>query len=155
MRERLLRLATVALALAGAAIAAYLSYTRWTDTTIMCPTTGCGTVQHSSYATLAGVPVAYLGVVGYLAIAATSTLRRVNVLLVVGAAAFGAYLLVAQLAFIHAVCVWCLGSDAVLLCLLVVAALGRFGGGRAVTRPERLPAGAPRARGEPGGSPSS
>lgn len=116
---------TTGLALAGAGIAAYLSYSKLTDTSLICPTSGCGSVQRSSYAELAGVPVAYLGVAGYLAIAlaAAAGRRALVALLVLAAAAFAAYLLVAQLALIHAVCTWCLASDGVLLLLLLVTAL--------------------------------
>lgn len=125
MSERRLRVVTVGLALAGAAIAGYLSYTRITDTSIMCPTTGCAAVQRSSYSELAGVPVAYLGVAGYLAIACTAWRRVVSFALVLVAVAFAGYLLYAQLVLIDAVCTWCVASDAVLAVLLVVAALRR------------------------------
>jgi uncharacterized membrane protein len=123
---RRLRAATVVLAAAGAGIAAYLSYSRLADTSLICPTSGCATVQRSSYATVAGVPVAYLGVGGYLAIAAAAIAGRrlLMALLIVVAAGFGTYLLVAQLAFVHAVCMWCLGSDAVVYSLLLVAGIG-------------------------------
>lgn len=63
MSERSLRRLSAALALGGAAIASYLSYTRLADAGRICPTTGCATVQRSAYSTLAGIPVAYLGVV--------------------------------------------------------------------------------------------
>lgn len=121
-----LRIATVALAATGAGIAAYLSYVRLTEASLICPTSGCATVQRSSYATLGGVPVAYLGVAAYLAIAAAaiSGRRLLTTALVLVAAGFGTYLLVAQLAFVHAVCVWCLSSDAVLALLVVAAAAG-------------------------------
>lgn len=130
MSERGVRSLVVVLALVGAAIAGYLSWTRLTDHSIMCPTTGCGTVQRSEYSTLAGLPVAYLGFLGYLAIAASAPRRRANALLVVFAAGFATYLLVAQLFFIHAVCVWCVGSDAVAYSLLVVTALRLYAGPR-------------------------
>jgi uncharacterized membrane protein len=124
--ERRLRLATVALGLAGALIAAYLSYTRVSDTSIMCPTSGCATVQRSSYSELGGVPVAYLGLVGYLAIVATAHERRASAVLVVAAAAFAGYLLYAQLVLIDAVCAWCLASDGVLAVLLVMTSLRAY-----------------------------
>ena len=125
MSERALRLATVGLALGGAAIAAYLSYARLTDTAIMCPTGGCATVRRSAYSELAGVPVAYLGVAGYAAIACTARRRLASTALVLAGAAFAGYLLYAQLVLIDAVCSWCLASDGVLALLLVVAALRR------------------------------
>lgn len=125
MTERLLRSVTLALALCGAAIAGYLSYTRLSDTSIMCPTSGCAAVQRSSYSELAGVPVAYLGVAGYLAIAFVSRRRLTCGALVLAAAVFAGYLLYAQLVLIDAVCVWCLASDGVLALLLGVCALRR------------------------------
>jgi uncharacterized membrane protein len=142
MSERWERSATAAVALCGVAVAAYLSYTRLTDTSIICPTTGCGTVQRSEYAKLAGVPVAYLGVAGYAAIAVTTlngrrAARVLRTALVIVAAGFAGYLLVAQLFLIDAVCVWCIGSDVVALSLVVLTARPR----RASTR--RLREGGP------------
>jgi uncharacterized membrane protein len=125
MTERRLRATTVVLALGGAAIAAYLSYTRLTDTSIMCPTSGCAVVQRSQYSELVGVPVAYLGVVGYLAIALVSRDRLRCAALVFAAVVFAAYLLYAQVVLIGDVCVWCLASDGVLALLLFVAVLRR------------------------------
>lgn len=54
------------LALAGATVAGYLVWVRETGGTLVCATGGCGTVQSSEYAEVAGVPVALLGLVGYL-----------------------------------------------------------------------------------------
>jgi uncharacterized membrane protein len=130
MTDRMLRTTAAALALGGAAIAAYLSYTRLTDTSIICPTTGCATVQRSEYSTLLGVPVAYIGVVGYLAVAvavsrAGRSARRLASALVLVAAGFASYLLVAQLFLIDAVCTWCVASDGILLALVAVVALRR------------------------------
>lgn len=130
MTDRRLRLATAALALAGIGIAAYLSYARATDTALICPTSGCGTVQRSSYSELAGVPVSYLGVAGYALILVTTLNASVRAaaaetLFALAGAAFAGYLLVAQLFLIDAVCVWCLTSDAV-LGAIVILALGRL-----------------------------
>ena len=138
-RDTRLRAASIALALIGAAIAAYLSFSRATETALICPTSGCGKVQHSAYAELAGVPVAYLGVAGYVLILATALSGRrpaalaATVFAVVGAA-FALYLLVVQVAVVDAVCVWCLSSDAVLLALVVVSVMrtSRAGGGAGV-----------------------
>src|SRR4029079_3618832 len=102
---------------------------RATDTTLICPTSGCGKVQQSSYSELGGVPVAYLGVVGYAAILATGMSARhagaiAGAALAFMGAAFAAYLLVAQLAFIHAVCTWRVARD-VILALVLATALWR------------------------------
>lgn len=130
MRESRLRATIAALALAGAAIAAYLTYARYSGTPIACATGGCETVQHSRYAVVAGIPVAVIGLVGYAALLATAAFRGATAAaLGVGCAviglAFGAYLLVAQIALIHAICQWCVASDAVVT-LIALAALYRY-----------------------------
>lgn len=139
MSGRRLRFAIAGLALAGAAIAAYLSYTRIYDVSLICPTSGCATVQHSSYSELGGIPNAYLGVLAYVAIFATAVSRRpllvrAGAVLALGALGYALYLLVVQLAVIDAVCVWCMASDAVVLMLAaaMVLRLRRLGAGAPV-----------------------
>jgi len=70
--DRTLRLVVAALATGGAAVAAYLTYARFTHTAIACTTGGCETVQSSGYAEVAGIPVALLGLGLYVAILATA-----------------------------------------------------------------------------------
>jgi uncharacterized membrane protein len=122
-----LRAAVAVLALAGIAVASYLVYARYTGTRLACTTGGCETVQHSKYAKAAGVPVAVLGLVAYLAVFVTALSARVEAA-AVGAAivlaglAFGVYLIVIQVAVIDAICQWCLASDAILFLLALVCA---------------------------------
>jgi uncharacterized membrane protein len=113
-----LRRAIAIVALGGAAVAAYLTVVHYTHTSPICTTGGCEKVQHSGYATLAGIPVAVLGLIAYLAIAATAAVRGVGaaltgVVLALTGLAFSAYLVWAQLARIHAICQWCLANDAI------------------------------------------
>jgi uncharacterized membrane protein len=128
MSARALRAAVAGLALAGMAVAGYLTWVRYSGATIACTTGGCETVQNSSYSEIFGVPVALLGLLGYIAIAA-SALRETELFRVAGAAValaaagFGAYLLVIQIAVIGAVCDWCLTSDAIAAALAVVTVL--------------------------------
>ena len=127
MSERNLRVAIAALALAGAAVAAYLVYARYTNTLLACTTGGCETVQHSKYAKAAGIPVAVLGLVAYLALFATALSARIEAAaagaaLVLGGIAFGVYLIVIQVVVIDAICQWCLASDAILALLAVLCA---------------------------------
>jgi uncharacterized membrane protein len=136
MSDRSLRAAIALLALAGAAVAAYLVYTRYTDTRIACVTGGCETVEHSKYAKAAGVPVAVLGLIAYLAAFATAFSARVEAAalgaaIVLGGLAFGIYLIVIQVAVIEAICQWCLASDGI-LALLAVATAERL---RRLSRP--------------------
>ena len=63
--DRRLRAAVAGLSLVGLGIAGYLTYTRYSGAQIACATGGCETVQKSSYSTVAGIPVAVLGLVAY------------------------------------------------------------------------------------------
>jgi uncharacterized membrane protein len=125
-----LRAAVAVLALAGAGIAAYLTYAKYADATIVCSTGGCETVQSSEYADLLGLPVAVLGLIGYLAILTTAfsageTARVAGAALALGGLAFSVYLVVVQVFAIEALCQWCLASDVVML-LLAAAATARL-----------------------------
>ena len=121
-----LRIAIGALALVGAGIAAYLTVTKLSHVSPVCPTGGCATVERSKYAELAGIPVAMFGLLAYLGVF-TSALRREELAIAAGAAiavagvAYGAYLLVVQLAVIEAVCTWCVASDVVVVLLAALA----------------------------------
>jgi uncharacterized membrane protein len=122
-----LRAAIAATATIGLAIAAYLTVVHYAHTSPICSTGGCEQVQRSSYAKLGGVPVALLGLLAYGAIIATATRRGVEVALAgavvaLAGAGFSAYLLWAQIARIHAICQWCIGSDVVMGCLVVLCA---------------------------------
>lgn len=128
MSSRVCRAAVATLALLGAGIAAYLVYVRYAHATIACTTGGCEKVQSSRYADVAGIPVAALGLGGYLAILAT-TLRDDALARVAGlwlaaiGVVFSAYLVVIQLAVIDAICQWCIASDIVMLLTLIASAL--------------------------------
>ena len=128
MSDRTLRFATAALAAVGAAIATYLVVERYTGGVISCTTGGCETVQRSTYSELAGVPVAILGLVAYVAIFALSLLASDAAHAAVLSAsfagvAFGGYLLYAQAVPIGAFCDWCLASDAVMGSIAAVSLL--------------------------------
>ena len=130
MTESRLRLAIGAVALTGLALAAYLTYARYAGAQLYCSTGGCETVQHSRYATVAGIPVAVLGLAAYAAVLGTAIARgqtaaAVGFALAAAGLAFSAYLLVAQLFLIDAICQWCVASDLVVT-LLAIATWTRF-----------------------------
>lgn len=134
MSERSLRIAVAALALVGAGIAGYLTYTRYAHVTIACTTGGCETVQSSDYAEIVGIPVAVLGLAGYLGIFATTLFpgelaRVAGAGLALGGLAFSVYLIFVQVFAIGAFCQWCLASD-VVMALLAAATLARLRGGQ-------------------------
>ncbi len=121
-------------ALAGIAVASYLTHIETSDTTAVCGLIGdCNTVQQSEYARLFGVlPIGVLGVFAYLMFLVIwgvsllpnlkSEFRRqlhtLLVLLVLGGALFSAYLTFLEPFVIGATCVWCLTSAVTMLLLL-------------------------------------
>ncbi len=103
---------------------------------LACGDGGCETVQLSEYAELLGVPVAFLGMVAYLALLALSLLglqprwqeRReptVGLVVVSGVGViYSAYLTYLEAAVIHAWCRWCVVSALIVSAVLVVAVVG-------------------------------
>jgi uncharacterized membrane protein len=129
--ERSVRIASAVLASLGAAISAYILYVRETEGSLVCSTGGCETVQSSSYAELLGVPIAALGLAGFLVllVAALSRgdfARLVNATVALAAFLFAAYLLAVQLVVLDAICQWCVATD-VLTTAIAALALVRLG----------------------------
>jgi uncharacterized membrane protein len=114
--------AIAGLALLGLAISAYLTYVHYAGIEPVCSgISDCERVQTSEYADLVGIPVAVLGIAGYLAILVSlRTSVEVTALLSYLAVAFSAYLTWAELFKIDAICQWCVASA---LITLVIAAL--------------------------------
>ena len=128
MSERRLGLASAALAAVGAAISAYVLYARETGGTLVCSTGGCETVQSSPYAEVLGIPVAAVGLAGFLVLLVAGLSRGELARLLHGTLAlaaffFGAYLLYVQVAVIDALCQWCLATDALLTTIAALALL--------------------------------
>ena len=120
------RIPTIAVALAGLAIASYLTIVHYAGGEPVCAIAhGCATVQKSSYAELAGVPVAVLGLLGYVAILAslvkdTETTRSITALLAIAGLAFSAWLTYVEIWELEAICIWCVGSA---ICMTLLAGL--------------------------------
>jgi uncharacterized membrane protein len=120
-----LRTAIAGAALVGGAIAAYLTVVHYAHISPVCTTGGCEKVQQSSYATVAGIPVAVLGLVAYAGVLLTAAVRGVpaalaGAVIAVAGTAFSGYLLWAQIARIHAICQWCVGNDVVIAVVAVL-----------------------------------
>lgn len=124
-----LRAATIAVAVVGTAIAAYLTYIHYAGIEPICAASGgCEKVQSSEYADLAGIPVALLGLIGYVAILVAAWLpgdgpRLVAASLALGGFAFSLYLTYLELFEIDAICQWCVGSAVVMTVLAVLTTL--------------------------------
>jgi uncharacterized membrane protein len=105
------------LSLTGFAIAAYLTTVYVQNIAPVCigGSTGCATVQHSSYAHLAGIPLPVLGLLGYTLLFISACLpgqraRTAGMLFTVLAIAASAVLTYLELNVIHAICYWCVAS---------------------------------------------
>jgi uncharacterized membrane protein len=125
-----LRAAIGLAALVGAGIAAYLTTVHYAHTAPICTSGGCEKVQRSSYAELAGIPVAVLGLAAYVLLLGTAVVRGTTAalagaLVALTGTAFSGYLLWAQLERIHAICIWCVGND-VVMAVLAVLCSARF-----------------------------
>jgi uncharacterized membrane protein len=131
LSDRAIRVAVFVVAGAGLAVASYLTYVHYQPDALVCTGSGgCETVQESDYATLAGVPVALLGLLAYVAVIVltaidTRTARLATAVIAVSGLAFAVYLVVLQAFVIEAWCVWCLVNDALVLPLLAVLAVAR------------------------------
>ena len=86
----------------------------------------CGIVNHSPYAVLAGVPVAAIGIAGYLSLAALAFKRAYRLMLVpvLAALAFSLYLARIEQHVLGVWCVYCVISLGV-ISLLTLLVLGK------------------------------
>ena len=132
MSERRLRVAVAVLALLGVAVAGYLTYVHYAELEPICAGGGggCERVQNSSYAELAGIPVALLGLIGYALILASLWVpddlgRAAGVLLALVGFGFSVYLTWVELFEIDAICQWCVVS-AVLMTGLALSTCWRL-----------------------------
>jgi uncharacterized membrane protein len=152
MTSSLLRRIMIALCVIGLGVASYLTYIHYSGGPILCLRGGgCETVQHSAYSKLLGVPVALIGLLGYIGILASllapvnETTRLATVSFVVVGFGFSLYLTGRELFSIHAICPWCV-SSAVIMTLLTILAVWRF------LRGDELPTMAPASYGEGSGA---
>ena len=139
----------VALAVAGLAVAGYLTALKLGGTqAFLCRDgSGCDLVQASRYSELAGVPTAMWGAGIYLAIAVLAALPRTArrwqaaFMLASGAVAFSLYLTYISIFVVGATCPYCFASGGIAVALLVAllwrrpSAQGRHA---ATYRPGRL-----------------
>ncbi len=124
--HRRLRLAIAVVCLAGIGIAGYLTYVHYEGLKVVCLASGgCETVQSSSYAKLGGIPVAVLGLVGYVTILLSlairgDTGRGVGFGIALIGFLFSMYLTFRELFTIKAICQWCVASAVLMTALAVL-----------------------------------
>ncbi len=126
-----LRRAALVLSVLGIGVAGYLTYVHYAGINPVCNIAhGCIKVQSSVYADLAGVPVALLGLIGYVLILGALVFdgdwgRMGAALMSLVGFGFSAYLTYRELFTIEAICQWCVAS-AILMTLLAVVCTWRL-----------------------------
>jgi vitamin-K-epoxide reductase (warfarin-sensitive) len=131
---RRLFLAIAILALAGAAVSSVsLDHHFRKSKTTYCDfgqSFNCDIVNRSEYSTVAGVPVALIGIFGYLALLAFATFYREKAetpgILVLGSVAglgFALYLTYIEKYVLFAWCILCLSSLAIIFSITVLSAI--------------------------------
>jgi len=134
-RSARLRRIVMVLTVPGIMIAAYLTWTHFSNTGIYCVggSAGCDIVQQSRYSTITGIPVALIGLVGYLAMLAILILEETKgsfsengpmlmfALSLIGTL-YSAYLTYLELFVIYAICQYCVASAIIMLSVFGVSA---------------------------------
>jgi uncharacterized membrane protein len=123
----------IVLAAIGLGVAGYLTYVHYSGITPPCSIKGnpCSQVQKSRYSELAGVPVALIGLIGYVLILGSllapdgERARFATTGLTVGGCGFSLYLTYRELFTLHKICEWCV-SSAVIVTILTCLSIWRF-----------------------------
>jgi uncharacterized membrane protein len=145
----------VVIAVLGLALAAYLTYVHYSGTRPAC-TAGdaCTKVQTSVYAKIGGVPVALIGLIGYIGIVASllvrdrDEVRLATLVMTVIGLCFSGYLSYREVFTLKTICEEC-ATSAVLMLLLFVGAATRYVIGDPATRAPVPPASPPVTGGGP------
>ncbi len=139
----------VVLSALGILVSGYLSVKRFTGGSLACSRWAqCDVVNTGVYAKIYGVPVAFIGLAGYLVLLGVAlavlqssgpTQRRLlglSFLLALGGVGFSAYLTYLELYVIEALCNWCVTSAVLITLLAVVGVVNLW---RARREPVDLP----------------
>jgi uncharacterized membrane protein len=128
-----LQMTIVVLAIVGALDSAYLAWLKVTGSVATCSNIGdCEAVNSSRYAEVAGVPIAILGLLGYLAILGLtfleirepswkSGLRLAFFGFTLAGTLYSIYLTYVEVAILRAICPFCVVSAVVMLALFIIA----------------------------------
>jgi uncharacterized membrane protein len=133
MSAQRLRTTLIVLGVVGVALAGYLTYVHYTGIEPPCSIRGnpCSQVQKSKYSELAGIPVALMGLVGYVAILATLLVpegepsRLGTAAITLGGFGFSMYLTYREVFTLEKICEWCVGS-ATLMTIIMGLSVWRF-----------------------------
>ena len=115
----------------GLLVSGYLAYNKLFGGTIQCVTGhGCQIVQKSKYATFAGIPVPYIGFLGWIGILVSLLIpgdigRGLTALMTVFGIFFTLYLTYLEIWVIEAICQWCV-ANGVLTTIVAVLSVWRL-----------------------------
>ncbi len=131
--ERTIRRFSGGLAVAGIGVATYIAIAESGGGAPACLAGGggCQTVAQSVYSDLAGVNVAVIGIVGYVALLAAAIARGDaarfgGLMLALVGFGFSAYLTYLELFVIDAICQWCVASAVLMTALFALNAFRAF-----------------------------
>jgi uncharacterized membrane protein len=131
--DRRLRMAAIVLAIVGLGVATYLTYIHYKGINPACGLgANCIKVQTSEWSKLAGVPVAVLGLLGYVGILASLFVPGeaglvAGALIALVGFGFSAYLTYRELFSIHAICEWCVTSAVIMTLLAIITTIRLMG----------------------------
>lgn len=126
---------SIALAVLGVLVSIYMTIYKLTENPNMClGNGGCSTVNASVYSEVSGIPVAVVGIGGYLAILVLlllenrfSFLKTNGTMAVFGLTLVGflftLYLVYVELALIHALCPFCVTSQVTMTILFILSVI--------------------------------
>jgi uncharacterized membrane protein len=123
----------VVLAVLGIGWAGYLTYIHYSGAAPLCSLKGdpCLQVQKSQYSELIGIPVALIGLIGYLLIFCSllapedERMRVITVALTLGGFGFSAYLTYREVFTLKKICEDCVAS-AILMTIITCLSIWRF-----------------------------
>jgi uncharacterized membrane protein len=121
------------IALLGVLEAGYLTYAHYNLGALAClgahhGVSTCEQVQSSAYSKLAGIPVAILGLVGYVSILGSLLIkgelgRGTGFCIALIGCGFSLYLTYRELFTLKEICEWCVGSATLMTILMVLTAI--------------------------------
>jgi uncharacterized membrane protein len=134
--EKWLYRSLIALTIIGLLVSIYMTIYKLTDNNAMCLGSGdCSTVNASRYAEVNGIPVAVIGILGYVTILAVlyfeakgpSFLRENGALLIFGLALTGflftVWLIYVEVALIKALCPFCIASQIAMTLIFILSTI--------------------------------
>lgn len=136
--DKWLSRASAALVIIGLAVSVYMTIYKYTGNDGMCLGSGdCSAVNASRFSEVNGIPVAVFGVIGYAAIlivhfyeSRNEFLRRNGTLMIFGMSlagfAFTLYLIYLEMYVIHALCPFCVTSQAAMTLIFILSVIRLF-----------------------------